>query len=92
MNQIGTFFTIFFTVFVAEIGDKTQLATMLFASRPNYPKGLVFLAASLALTLAALVGVLAGVLIEAVIPRRFISVAAGTGFIVIGILILLKGQ
>jgi len=47
------FFSVFFTVFVAEIGDKTQLATMLFAADAKTSKWVIFIAASLALTLAA---------------------------------------
>jgi putative Ca2+/H+ antiporter (TMEM165/GDT1 family) len=55
-----TFFAVFVTVFLAEIGDKTQLATMLFSSDTNANKWLVFLGASAALVLAAGIGVLVG--------------------------------
>ncbi len=91
MDKISTFFTVFITIFLAEIGDKTQLATMLFATKPNYSKTLIFLGASMALTAAALVGVIAGSLLEALLPRRFISILAGVGFIVIGVIILIRG-
>ncbi len=54
------FLTIFASVFIAELGDKTQLATMLFASDKEVSKYTVFLAASAALVVAAAFGVLAG--------------------------------
>ena len=54
------FLTIFGSVFIAELGDKTQLATMLFASDKEVSKYTVFLAASAALVVAAAFGVLAG--------------------------------
>jgi putative Ca2+/H+ antiporter (TMEM165/GDT1 family) len=52
--------TVFVAVFIAELGDKTQLATMLFAADKEVSKFTVFLGASLALIVASAVGVLAG--------------------------------
>ncbi|OCC14696.1 hypothetical protein DBT_2011 [Dissulfuribacter thermophilus] len=92
MSGLKTFVTVFLTVFLAEIGDKTQLATMLFASKTEYSKVMVFLAASLALICAALLGVVAGSVLESMIPRKFISIIAGGGFIIIGLIILIKGS
>ncbi len=91
MNKISAFFTVFLTVFLAEIGDKTQLATMLFATKEDYPKVVVFMGAALALCLAAFVGVMAGAMIEALLPRKVIAILAGGGFIIIGLFILIKG-
>jgi putative Ca2+/H+ antiporter (TMEM165/GDT1 family) len=51
---------VFVTVFVAELGDKTQLATMLFASDRQVSKWVVFFGASLALITSSALGVLAG--------------------------------
>ncbi len=82
--------TVFATVFVAEIGDKTQLATMLYAARGG-SRVTVFLGASLALVAAAAVGVAAGALLSGVLRGRALSVAAGAGFIGVGIWVLLKG-
>ncbi len=82
------FLTVFATVFVAELGDKTQLATMLFASDSAASKYTVFVAASLALVLAAGLGVLAGTLLCEFINRRYLHDVAGVGFIAIGVVTL----
>jgi len=52
--------TVFASVFIAELGDKTQLATMLFASDKQISKITVFAGASLALVVTSAIGVLAG--------------------------------
>ncbi|HJQ39010.1 MAG TPA: TMEM165/GDT1 family protein [Thermoanaerobaculia bacterium] len=80
-----TFFTVLSTVFLAEIGDKTQMATMLFAAEGKTSKWIVFAAASLALIAAAGLGVLLGGVIERIISPRTLKVIAGIGFILIGI-------
>lgn len=80
-----TFFTVLTTVFLAEIGDKTQLATMLFAAKGETSKWIVFLAASLALILAAALGVLVGGVVERFISPRTLKIVAGVGFVAIGI-------
>jgi putative Ca2+/H+ antiporter (TMEM165/GDT1 family) len=73
------------TVFLAELGDKTQLATLLFAAKS--PGGLwtVFLGAAAALILASAIGVLAGGLVASLVNPKYLTYAAGIGFIVIGI-------
>ena len=76
--------TVFATVFVAELGDKTQLATLLFAADREVSKMTVFLGASLALILTSALGVLAGSLVSDIIQPRYLSYIAGTGFILIG--------
>jgi putative Ca2+/H+ antiporter (TMEM165/GDT1 family) len=80
-----TFFTVLTTVFLAEIGDKTQLSTMLFAAKGETSKWVIFFAASLALVLAAGLGVLVGGVIERLINPRTLKIIAGVGFIAIGI-------
>lgn len=82
------FLTIFGSVFIAELGDKTQLATMLFASDKEVSKYTVFLAASAALVVAAAFGVLAGALVSEYISERYLHYVAGAGFIGIGIFTL----
>ena len=78
------FLTIFVSVFIAELGDKTQLATMLFAADKEVSRWTVFWAASAALVLASAIGVIAGTLLSQYINERYLQVAAGIGFIVIG--------
>lgn len=78
------FFTIFASVFVAELGDKTQLATMLFATDKAVSKYTVFLAASGALIVASAIGVLAGTLLSGYINEKYLHYIAGVGFIAIG--------
>lgn len=78
------FITIFASVFVAELGDKTQLATMMFAADKEVNKYTVFLAASAALILASAVGVLAGSVVSEYVNERYLHYVAGTGFILIG--------
>jgi putative Ca2+/H+ antiporter (TMEM165/GDT1 family) len=82
------FLTIFVAVFIAELGDKTQLATMLFATDKEVSKYTVFLAASAALVVASAVGVLAGSLLSEYINPRYLHYIAGLGFIGIGIFTL----
>jgi len=79
------FLTVFITVFLAELGDKTQLATMLFAADKEVGKLVIFLAASAALVVASGIGVLAGSFLSEFINEKYLHYAAGTGFIAIGI-------
>ena len=78
------FTTIFIAVFIAELGDKTQLATMLFASDKEVSKYLVFMAASAALIVASAIGVLAGSIFSEFINEKYLHYIAGIGFILIG--------
>ena len=78
------FATIFAAVFIAELGDKTQLATMLFAADKAVSKYTVFFAASAALIVASAIGVLAGSLLSEYIDEKYLHYIAGTGFIIIG--------
>ena len=82
--ELKIFFAIFSAVFIAELGDKTQLATMLFASDKDVSKLMVFFAASAALVVASAIGVVAGSLLSAYISERVLAYIAGVGFIVIG--------
>ncbi len=83
-------FTVFVTVFIAELGDKTQLATMLFASGQNVSRWSVFLGSALALITTSALGVLAGGLISKYLSEKHLSIIAGLGFIAVGCWTLLK--
>jgi putative Ca2+/H+ antiporter (TMEM165/GDT1 family) len=82
--------TVFGTVFVAELGDKTQLATLLFAADKQTDKWMVFVGASLALVATSALGVLGGGLVSQYISERALHILAGVGFITIGVWTLWK--
>lgn len=84
------FVTIFASVFIAELGDKTQLATMLFATDKEVSRYTVFFAASAALIVASALGVLAGSFLSEYINEKYLHYVAGIGFIVIGIFTLYR--
>jgi len=88
--EYKVFFTVFTAVFIAEIGDKTQLATMLFAADKEVSKLTVFFGASLALIVASGIGVFAGSLISQFISEKQLHYIAGIGFLGIGIWTILK--
>lgn len=75
---------VFGIVFLAELGDKTQLATLLFASKSPENLFAVFIGASAALILASAIGVLAGSVVSQYVSPRLISFVAGGGFLIIG--------
>lgn len=85
------FTTVFASVFLAEMADKTQLATLLFASRPEASRWLVFVAASLALVASSAVAVTAGSLVSQWLDPRWTLLLAGGGFMVIGAWFLVQG-
>jgi len=80
--------TTFGVIFVAEMGDKTQLAAMTMAAETRKPWA-VFIAASLALTCVSAVGVIVGGALGHYLPLIWIKRAAAIAFIAIGLLILL---
>jgi putative Ca2+/H+ antiporter (TMEM165/GDT1 family) len=86
------FATVFATIFVAELGDKTQLATFLYASNASHPKLTVFAASAAALILTSALGVLAGSLVAEYVSPRIVRWVAGFGFISVGLWFLLAGD
>jgi putative Ca2+/H+ antiporter (TMEM165/GDT1 family) len=76
--------TVFGTIFLAELGDKTQFATLLYAADAHNPKLTVFAGAAAALMLASALGVLAGAFISQQVNPKLLSWLAGAGFILIG--------
>ena len=85
------FITVFGAVFIAEMADKTQLVTMLFAADRAVGKMTVFLAAALALILTSAIGVAAGAVLSQVINPRWMAMIAGAGFVVIGMVTFYHG-
>ncbi|HMR80531.1 MAG TPA: TMEM165/GDT1 family protein [Polyangiaceae bacterium] len=79
------FATVFGSVFLAELGDKTQLATFLFASDAKASKWTVFFAAALALVLTSALGVALGAVVSRHVSEKVLTWAAGVGFVVIGL-------
>lgn len=82
--ELKVFATVFAAVFIAELGDKTQLATVLFVSDKDVSKFTVFFAASTALIVTTAIGVAIGALLSEYISERLLSYIAGIGFILIG--------
>ncbi|MBC8478650.1 TMEM165/GDT1 family protein [bacterium] len=81
----GMLLAVFTTVFLAELGDKTQLATLLFATNSELSRWGVFIAAALALVASTAMAVLVGSIASHWCNRRMLSLVAGVGFIIIGI-------
>ena len=84
-------FTTFVTVFLAEMGDKTQLTTITLSSTTNKPLA-VFIGSSLALILATLLGALAGGSISNLIPAFTLKVLSGIVFFILGISLLSQSK
>lgn len=76
--------TVFSTVFLAELGDKTQLATMVFASDKDVSKWTVFAGSALALVTTSALGVVAGSVLSRWVQPKHLEIAAGLAFIVLG--------
>ena len=83
--------TTFITVFLAEMGDKTQLTTITLSSTTNKPLA-VFIGSSIALVLATLLGALAGGSIANLIPAFLLKQLSGIVFLIIGINILAQRE
>ena len=82
--ELKLFTTVFAAIFIAELGDKTQLATLLFAADKSVNKLTVFAAAALALVITSGIGVMAGGLVSEYINEKILAYIAGIGFILIG--------
>ena len=81
-------FTTFGIIFLAEMGDKTQLVAMTMAAEKKRPWE-VFLGASLALAVVSAVGIIVGTALGQYLPIEWIKRVAGAAFVVIGLLILI---
>ena len=81
----------FVTVFLAELGDKTQLAIVSISGTSSRP-GAVFAGSAVAMVLASLVGAAAGGSLSSVIPTDALQLAASVGFLVIGTRLILSSS
>ena len=79
----------FLTIFIAELGDKTQLATLTMSGTSNKPLA-VFLGSSSALIFASLIGALAGGSISNFVPEIILKSIASVTFFIIGIRLLMN--
>ncbi len=84
------FALVFGSVFLAELGDKMQIATMLFSADREVNKWVVFGAASLALIATSAIGVVAGSVASQYVSQRVLHMVAGTAFVLIGLWMLLR--
>ncbi len=89
--NLKIFLTVFATVFLAELADKTQIATLLFSADKQISKLCVFFAAASALVLSTAIAVAIGGTASHLINKRVLSIIAGFGFIVIGIWTVVQG-
>lgn len=87
---MAAFLTVFLTVFLAELGDKTQLATVLFSSDGERGRILVFIAASAALVASTGLAVVLGMAAERWLSALPLKLLAGIGFIVIGLWMIIE--
>jgi putative Ca2+/H+ antiporter (TMEM165/GDT1 family) len=83
---------VFFSVFVAELGDKTQVATFLFATDPTLSRTGVFVASALALVLSSLIAVALGAQVSRYVSPIVLKSIAGAGFVIIGIWLLASAR
>lgn len=76
-------------LFLAELGDKTQLAVFALAARHRAPWP-VFLGAALALSLVSLLGAFLGDVISCYLPTKYVQIGAGLLFIGVGVLVIAR--
>jgi putative Ca2+/H+ antiporter (TMEM165/GDT1 family) len=86
--MLKTIFTVFLTIFFAELGDKTQLAALVMSARSSWIA--VFLGAMLAFAATTLIAIALGNLLKEFNLEKWVSPIGGVIFIVLGVLMLLK--
>lgn len=84
------FIASFITIFLAELGDKTQIATLLFAANKDHSKLIVFLGATSALVLTSAIGVLLGSTLANFVDEKTLKIIGGVGFLVVGVWTILS--
>lgn len=88
--MIEQLITTFIAVFLAELGDKTQLATFSFAANPHYDKWIVLIGSCSALVLISSVAVVTGSAVGGLVEPKYLKLGSGVLFIVIGVLTLIR--
>lgn len=86
-EELGIFASTFFTILLAELGDKTQLTTLLLSAQSHAP-WIVFAGAGSALVATSLIGVLLGRWLAQRVPPRTLEVAAGGLLLVLAVLLV----
>ncbi len=84
-------FTVFSAIFIAELGDKTQLATLLFATDKDVSKLSIFFGSSMALILTSALGVLIGSFLSQHINEKIMTILSGIVFVSLGVFSIYKG-
>jgi len=87
---ISILITSFSTIFLAELGDKTQLATLILSAQSGRPL-IIFIGAALALISTSLLGVLIGRWIASNLPRQRFTVVSGIIMLSLGIYLVIQG-
>ena len=87
--HLGLLASTFATVFLAELGDKTQLAIVTISGTSTRP-GAVFAGSAVALVIASLVGAAAGGSLSSLIPTNLLQLAASLGFLLIGTQLIVR--
>ena len=89
-NFITVLFSSFSTIFLAELGDKTQIATLMLSAQSGRPL-IIFIGAALALVSTSLLGVIIGRWIANNLPRQRFTLGAGLIMIILGLCLALQG-
>lgn len=84
------FLTVFTSILIAEMGDKTQLAVLGFTTETKSVIS-IFLGAMAAFFVVTLLAVVFGEILNKFIPQKLIHIGSGLLFIIIGIIVLIKG-
>jgi putative Ca2+/H+ antiporter (TMEM165/GDT1 family) len=83
--DLKLFLTTFSMIFLAELGDKTQVATFCLSAECESSKLSVFFGSAVALVISALIATLLGEAVSRFIPQSYIKLAAGAFFVIVGI-------
>ena len=93
-NDLTSFFSVlitsFSTIFLAELGDKTQLATLILSAQSGRPV-IIFIGAGLALVFTSLLGVVIGRWIANNLPRQSFTLVSGIIMLSLGMYLVTQG-